>query len=117
MKAIPITVDGVTYPSKTQFCRQTGFNKSTLRKSEKKGLPIRKRHRGQQELPVAWNGRIFKDTFAAADALGIHPTTVRQYIHTGREYRGSKITRPSELDLVLEEIRERNRQPYQFSRP
>ena len=117
MKAIPITVDGVTYPSKTQFCRQTGYNRSTLFKSEKKGLPIRKRHRGQQELPVAWNGRIFNDTFAAADALGIHPTTVRQYIHTGREYRGSKITRPSELDLVLEEIRERNRQPYQFSRP
>lgn len=111
-----ITIAGVTYATIKDAARSIGIKPESLycrrsRKAHNIVAPVKPHQR-----PVLVDGKIVKDTATAAAMIGVCPQYLRLCICNGTKCGGHDVKRPTELDLCLSEIEQRNRQPYQFSR-
>lgn len=113
----PITIDGVTYASQSAAARAFGVNPVTVSKRVKRGAVGAPQHRTPGRPISIDNGAVLGSIYAAARALQVKPSAIRYAAEHGTRCRGHHLRTLTELDLVLAEIEERNRQPYQFSRP
>lgn len=145
-KCKPVTVAGVTYGSYKEAADALGMSPALLSLRLKRGidptLPVHrytpteevedkrgrrpatrepKRMRlkgipGPAPKPVMVDGHIYESTAEAAVKLGTSPEYLQNCLCHGSTCRGHEVCRPEEIDLVLAEIEERNKQPYQFTR-
>ena len=69
-----------------------------------------------EPVPVTVDGKVYGSVTAAAAAIGSSPQDLCRCLGKGFKCRGHEVGRATELDLVLAEIRQRDREPYQFSR-
>ena len=125
-----VTVCGITYRSVAAAAADLGVSASAIYRRIYRGESLDKPFRcvlarrrnpaivrnAKNSKPVIVDGVLYPTTAEAANAIGVSVHSLQQRIHDGKPVRGHEVSRPSELDLVLAEIRQRDRQPYQFSR-
>jgi len=80
---IPITIRGVTYPSRAEAAKALGITYEALRRAinanklDTVGLNPRGKNHGRK---VHFNGKRYPSIAAAARATGVHYETMRDYV-------------------------------------
>lgn len=112
----PVTINGVTYPSQHAAARALGVTDAAIRKRLKNGVPLSRKF-AKYTVPVGTDdGRVFPSVTEAAHALSVSYAYIKRCLKDDRPCRGHRVRRLSEIDIILAEIEQRNRQPYQFAR-
>lgn len=112
----PVTINGVTYPSQHAAARALGVSDRAIYKRLKNGIPLSRKF-AKHKVPVGTDdGRVFPSVTEAAHALAVSYAYMKRCLKDDSPCRGHRVRRLSEIDIILAEIEERNRQPYQISR-